>query len=138
MSERLDWLALIRKPQGRAGGVRVGRKMSGSERASARPCNSGITHNMGCGEADGLPLCPHRIIEEILVRKAQALLKLGGVRPSEGTALRDIEELAGSAVGAAGVPENLALVTDNLGDKFGQILDCNSLPVPALTVSLPE
>ena len=62
-------------------------------------------------------------MEEVIVAEADAIFQLGLVGPTEALGLADIEELAGSTVRTGGVPLDLSLVADDLGDKFGKGLD---------------
>ena len=64
-----------------------------------------------------------RVVEEVGVGETDAVLQLGLVGPAEGGGLRDVEELAGGAVGTGGVPLDAAFVADDFGDELGEGLD---------------
>lgn len=62
-------------------------------------------------------------MEEVLVGETDAVLQFRPVGPAEGSRLGDVKELARGAVRFGRVPEYLAIVADNPGDKRRQFLD---------------
>ena len=72
---------------------------------------------------EGLAFCTHWIVKEVGVGQAYAILKLGLIGPSELCGFRDIEEFAGCAIGAGGVPVDSTFVAYDLSYKFCESLD---------------
>ena len=79
-----------------------------------------------------LSLRPHRIVQEILIREAYALLQISLIGPTERSGFRHVEQFAGSAIGFCGIPLDFALIADNFRHKFskslyGQFLSCSGI-----------
>lgn len=101
-------------------------KMASAGRPEAAADSAGHDDTVaiaGCHGSAGLSFGPHRVLQEILVSKADTVLEFGLVGPAQCRGLRDVKQLARRAVRHRGVPANLARIADYLGNQLGQRLD---------------
>ena len=68
-----------------------------------------------------LPLSPHRVCEEVLIRQPNAIFEFGLIGPAQSCGLADIQQLSRGAVRLCGIPLDLAFIPDNLGNKLSQL-----------------
>ena len=66
-------------------------------------------------------------IQIVLICEAYAVLEFGVVGPAQGCGLADVQQLAGSAVRAGGIPLYAPLVAYHLRHQGGQVLDADFL-----------
>lgn len=101
-------------------------KMASAGRPEAAADSAGHDDTVtiaGCHGSVGLSFGPHRVLQEVLVGKADTVLELGLVGPAQSRSLRDVKQLARRAVRHRGIPADLARIADHFGNQFGQCLD---------------
>ena len=106
----------------------AGRRMMGSRSKARKPAMYAIKHPLFIHQAGKKTRDLKRsaifpVFDEPLVALLDALAQRGLGFPAEGFEAADVEELAGGAVGFAGVELDLAFKTDDFSDEFGQLAD---------------